>query len=127
MSKILEATCQSGVVKVDNLAISDVIILSEGLGASTGILIMQDGQAYYVPYAAIDLKNTLIKIDTTLTNVIDAINKVGDTLTTIGAGMTGPTTAPPGTLVADVLLIKNYATVLNTVKTDFAAIKDSLK
>jgi hypothetical protein len=127
MSKVLSATCEAGVVKVEGLAATDVIILAEGLGASTGVLIMQDGQAYYVPYAAIDLKNTLIKIDSTLTNVIDAINKIGDTLVTIGSGMTGPTTAPPGTLAADVLIIKNYAAVLGTVKTDFAAIKDELK
>lgn len=127
MSKVFAATCEAGVVSVDDLAIPDVIVLSEGVGPSEGVLILQDESAYYIPYTAIDLKNTLIKIETTLTNLVNAINKIGDELTLIGAGMTGPTTTPPPTLAVDVLLIKSYATNINGIKAEFTAIKDNLK
>jgi hypothetical protein len=45
-----------------------------------------------------------------------AITKIATIFTSIGAGMTGPTTAPPGTLVTDVVELNTMVTEINTLK-----------
>lgn len=109
MSKILEATCEGGVVTSEGVAVPGAEILSEGVGESQGLLLMQGDKKTYMASNATDLKTTIEK-------VVEAINKVGTILTAIGAGMTGPTTAPPGTLATDVLELTQLATELETLK-----------
>lgn len=109
MSKILEATCEGGVVTADGVPVPGATILSEGVGSSSGALLMEGEKKLYVGKTSPDLKTTIEK-------VIAALNKIGSTLTSIGAGMTGPTTAPPPTLAADVLEITSVATELETLK-----------
>jgi len=107
MSKILQATCISGVVSYEGFPV-EAEILSEGVGESEGVLILQGDKAFYIASNATDLKTTLEK----LTN---ALTKVTETLTAIGAGMTGPTTAPPPTLAANVVTINLAVTELTTL------------
>lgn len=109
MSKILEATCENGQVTAEGAQVPGATVLSEGVGASEGALLMEGDKKLYVTSNATDLKTTIEK-------VIAAINKIGTTLTAIGAGMTGPTTAPPGTLGADVAELTQIATELETLK-----------
>lgn len=108
MSKILDATC-SGKAVTYNGALIDAEILSEGVGASEGLLLLEKDKATYITSNATDLKTTLEK-------VADALTKIGETLTAIGAGMTGPTTAPPGTLAADIVELNLIVTELTTLK-----------
>ncbi len=103
------ATCEAGVVKVGNYTISDVTILSGGVGSSTGLLIIDLDKCYYVPNATSDLELTLDKI-------VDSLTKIGAIFTSIGSNMTGPTTAPPPTLVADLLELNNIAIELEMLK-----------
>lgn len=109
MSKILEATCEAGVVTSEGAAVPGASILSEGIGESQGLLLMQGDKKTYVTSSAADLKTAIEK-------VVEAINKIGTVLTAIGAGMTGPTTAPPGTLATDVSELVALATELETLK-----------
>lgn len=109
MSKILDATCEAGVVTCEGVPVPETEILSEGVGSSAGLLLMQGEKKTYVASNATDLKTAIEK-------TVEAINKVGSILTAIGAGMTGPTTAPPGTLAADVLELTALATELETLK-----------
>lgn len=126
MSKIVEATCESGVVKVMGLTISDAVIYSKGVANSTGVLIIDGAQSFYLASSALDLETTLTKLITALDKTSMAFIKVGTTLTAIGAGMTGPTTAPPPTLVSDVLDINAKATDIATAKTELTTLKGGL-
>ena len=112
MSKTLTASCSAGVVTVGGITVQ-AEILSEGKGSSSGALILDEGKAVYIASNATDLKQTLAKIQ-------DALTKITSTLTAIGAGMTGPSTAPPPTLATSVAQI-------NLIATELGALKDVLK
>jgi len=112
MSKTLNANCAAGVVTFDGSPV-EAEILSEGVGESEGALILDKDKAFYIASNATDLKTTLEKIS-------DALTQIGTTLTSIGAGMTGPTTTPPPTLATDVLQI-------NLIVTELTALKGALK
>lgn len=108
MSKILQATCKTKSVKWEGAPV-EAEILSEGNGESTGVLLLEKDKAFYLTSNATDLKLTLEKL-------IDALTKVTETLTAIGSGMTGPTTAPPPTLATNVTAINAIVTELTTLK-----------
>jgi hypothetical protein len=108
MSKILEASCISKVVKWEGSPV-EAEILSEGNGESEGVLILEKDKAFYLASNATDLKLTLEKI-------ADALTKITETLTAIGAGMTGPTTAPPPSLAVNVASVNLLVTELETLK-----------
>ncbi len=113
MVKVLPATYATGVVTADGLPVPGVTILCQGLGSSSGILILEGTQKTYVAKTSPDL-------DSALEQVITAIGKISDSLTSIAAAMTGPTTAPPPTLPA--LLIQIAA-----ASASLSALKGSLK
>lgn len=109
MSKVLEATCVGGLVTSHGTPVVEADILSQGIGLSSGVLILDDDEATYVTSNASDLKDAISKIASTL-------DTIGTTLTSIAASMTGPTTAPPPTLPANVVLITLAVAQLNILK-----------
>lgn len=109
MSMILEASCANNIVTCEGLPIQGVTILSEGVGPSTGILLMQGGELYYIAKISGDLKTTLDKLTT-------LIPKLVAIYTSIAGGMTGPTTAPPPTLGTDLAALTLINTELTTLK-----------
>lgn len=110
MSKVLSATCDtSGKVTADGTEVVGAIVLSEGKQASSGVAVMDGDKVWYLTSSATDIKTTIEK-------AADAITKIATVLTAIGSGMTGPTTAPPPTLVTDVLAINQVVTELNQLK-----------
>ena len=111
MAKVLAATCANGVVTYAGVNLSGVTILGEGVGASSGVLILDVDQVYYIPKTSPDLA-------TTLQSLTDALSKIASTMTDIGAGMTGPTTAPPPTLAASVAQINGYVDDLTELMGD---------
>ena len=127
MSKVLEATCEGGVVKVGTLTIEGAVIHSEGEGASQGVLIMEEAESHYLAKTTPDLKTTLGKLSDTLDELSTVLNKVATTFTSVGAGMTGPTTAPPPTLATDVASIVTSATQLTAIQTEIDELKEMLK
>ncbi len=77
MSKALAATCTAGVVLVDGLPLPGATILSEGVGPSGGVAILDETSAFYVAKTSPDLKTTLdklISILTELTTVLPLID-----------------------------------------------------
>jgi len=110
MSKILDATCNAaGVVTADGTTVIGAIVLSEGHQASEGLAVMDGDKVWYLTSSATDVKTTIEKM-------ADAITKIANLFTSVGGGMTGPTTAPPPTLVTDVLALNTLVTELNTLK-----------
>lgn len=98
-----------GVVKTEQIVISEAEILSEGVAESTGAVLVDGDQVKYFTSSASDIK-------TTIESLVDAIQKIAAIATSIGAGMTGPTTAPPPTLAADVIELTAIAAELTTLK-----------
>jgi hypothetical protein len=94
MSKMLEATCVGGVVTQGGAPVPGADVLSEGIGASTGVLLLDDDQAVYVAKISPDLKSTLDGLITALTSISSALNALNTaTLVTTcpaGAGVAGP-------------------------------------
>ena len=88
MSNSRDATCTGGIVTCEGKPVQSAIILSEGLGNSSGVLIMQEGKQYYIAKTTPDVKEII-------THLNDLIPKLITAFTSIASGMTGPTTAPP--------------------------------
>lgn len=110
MSKILSATCDaSGKVNADGVEVVGAIVLSEGKQASSGTAVMDGDKVWYLTSSATDVKTTIEKM-------ADAITKIALMFTSVGAGMTGPTTAPPGTLPTDVAELNQMVAQLNQLK-----------
>lgn len=127
MSEIIPATCEASIVTADSKPVPTAEILSHGIGESEGILVMRGDKQYYLTSNADDIKTVIEKLISTIQNLNDALNKIGTTLTSIGAGMTGATTAPPPTLAADVAVITSKVTALGAVSTQLDTLKESLK
>ena len=108
MSKVLEASCVGNVVTCEGLVLDGAEILSEGVGDSEGIVLIDGEKIYYIAKTTPDVADTIEKVAEMLTSI-----KL--ILTSIGSGMTGPTTAPPGTLVADLLALQLKITALETL------------
>ncbi len=109
MSKILEASCVANTVTVDDLPVLTAQILSEGVGESEGVMLMQGDKQYYIAKISPDLKTTIEKLS-------DLIVKLVPIITAIGSGMTGPTTAPPPTLAVDLAELTAINVELTTLK-----------
>lgn len=105
MSKVLNATCEFGLIKVES-QIVDGEILSEGIGKSSGIVVIDKENLTYITSNATDLKETIVKLN-------DIVMKITEILTAIGSGMTGPTTAPPPTLATGVIEVTTMLVELN--------------
>jgi hypothetical protein len=127
MSKMIEAACSGGIVTASGLPVTVASVLSEGIGASTGILILDEDQAKYLAKTSPDLKATLEKLSTHLSTVSGTLNTIANVLTSIGAAMTGPTTAPPPTLATSVATIVSDATNLTALKVEVDLLKVSLR
>lgn len=114
MSKLLPATCDaSGKVTADGVIVPEAVVLSLGKQASSGVLLIEGEKVWYFPSSATDIESTLAKVST-------LIEKVANMFTSIGGGMTGPTTAPPPTLPTDVA-------ALLSMKAEVDALKGALK
>ncbi len=103
-----DATCVGGVVSIGALPILGAIILSEGVGPSSGLLLLDGADFYYIANTTADLKSTIEK-------AVSALNTIGSTLTAIGAGMAGPATAPPPTLATSVAQLTAKASELTAL------------
>lgn len=76
MSKTLQATCSAGVVKVGTIPLPDAVKLSKGIGASSGIAVIDEDKQYYLANTVPDLETTLDKLITVLGTIGDTLDKV---------------------------------------------------
>lgn len=90
MSKVLAASCVNGKVTVEGFELSNVEILSEGDGASTGVVIIDTDRAYYLAKTSPDLDTTLAKVMEALEGIKVAVGPdLQFALTLIGSSV-GP-------------------------------------
>jgi hypothetical protein len=96
MSKVLSASCDAGVVSVAGVPVPGVELLNEGLGSSTGILIVDAERAYYLTNPGNDLDVTLEKVIAALGKVTEGLGKAVDALTAIDTAAYIITVTPGG-------------------------------
>lgn len=127
MSKMLEASCVGGVVTAQGVPVPAAEILSQGVGASTGRVIIDEDDAAYIADISPDLKSVLDNLIDALGQVKTSLDQIGTSLTSIGAGMTGPTTAPPPTLAVDVAVITTASTAIGATKVQLQTLQSALR
>lgn len=87
MTKILDATCEAGIVTAEDVPVSDAQILSQGTKSSEGILVMDEDKATYVTSNADDLKDAIDKLSSILGDLSDLVASiVNDTVFIPGTG-----------------------------------------
>jgi hypothetical protein len=123
--KILTATAENGKVTAEGVEVQGVI-LGAGVAKSTGILILDGTTAFYLASSAPDIDETLEKLISLVTDLAASTTTIANTLTAIGAGMTGPSTAPPPTLPTSVADIQAKVTSFNAIKTELETLKGKL-
>ena len=127
MSKMLAATCVGGIVTAEGVPVPAAEILSEGVGPSSGILIVDEDKAYYVAQTSPDLDSTLAQIITALGQTVTALQQTALTFTATFAGMTGPATAPPPTGPAGVAAIGVAVVAITAAQVQLQTLKEVLK
>lgn len=126
MSKVLPATCVGGVVTAGGLPIPGTTLYSEGVGASSGVLILEEDVAHYIAETSPDL-------EATLTQVLDALQDIASALTTVCTSLTsifavpGAAWVPPANIPADVTSILLKVSEITAARTALTALKGSLR
>lgn len=127
-AKVLAASCSaSSVVTAEGVTVTPVTILSMGKQASTGFLIMDGEQAYYVASNALDIKTVIEKLVTVIEKSADALTQASNGLIAAGgaldgiAGGSGTSTTAAGNAITPLI------TQLNTVKSELNTLKGALK
>jgi hypothetical protein len=125
---MLEATCDAtGKVTALGVVVDVAVVISEGKQASSGVLILDGAIAYYIASSATDIKTTIEKIVAVIDDLNASLNQIVTVITSVGAGMTGPTTAPPPTLAVDLAVLTGKVTTLTATKTALNNLKGALK
>lgn len=118
---MLDATCEAGVVTADGVPVPGAQILSEGVGASSGVLLIDEDRARYVAKTSPDLKTTLEKLIVALDKTVaalQAIDGVGSLVTSCGAGAGSATWIP---------VAASDISGITSAKADLEALMEELK
>lgn len=137
MSKILSATCQGGIVSIEQIPHSTATILSKGVGSSEGVAILEGEKQTYVANTTPDLETTLEKLiavlqklETGLGKVSEGLDKIKTVLNTHDTAgfLIGATAGVPyvPTSAADIAGIGTAKTGVDTCKSDLATIRGDL-
>ncbi len=108
MSKILDASCVAGIVTVDSLPIPSANILSQGVKASTGKLLMDEEKADYFTSNATDIADLISNIGTVVDQIVLALTALDAVTVSPGSATAAITlvTTLKATLVAQGAMLK---------------------
>lgn len=114
--KALSATCENKVVTADGVSVPAAEILSEGVGASSGVLIIDEDRAKYIADTTPDLKVALEKIIAALGQVSSALSTLAGKsyLTAATGGVPDPTAST--SWASNISELDNLASELTTLK-----------
>jgi hypothetical protein len=113
MSKILAATCENSKVTCQGVEIPTAVILTEGKHASEGILIIEEGVAFYIASTVLDLKDALTKLISALDNVSTSLKLLDNHAFLISADNGVPS---PPVCVAAIASLDSLVGQLSTLK-----------
>lgn len=119
MSKILRGTCQNGVVREGDAIVPEAVLLSEGVGASEGLVILEEDEASYIAKTSPDLKTTLEKLIAALGQISTAINSLDTRGFLIGVTGATPIVGPPA--------LSGTVSQINSAKEDLETLKGDLR
>ena len=105
--KVFNANCAAGVVTIGGKPVLNCPILGEGVGASSGYVVMAENKLVYLPKTTPDVKSLIGIIE----GVCDAISAL--TVTTIALGAP---TSPPLNSAAFTALKSQATTLKNSLK-----------
>lgn len=126
MAKVLNASCVGGVVSAEGVSVPNAVILSEGVGASAGVLILDGPRAYYAARTTPDLETTLENLILALDQVKSALDSAASALTTIDNKPAG--TLPPSPAAgADIAGITSAGEEIAAASGDLDALRDYLR
>jgi len=103
--RVFSATCVGGVVTANGLPVVGCPILGEGVGASSGYLVIAEGDLVYLPKTTPDVKSLITLIE----SLCDQIAAITVTPISLGA----PTSVPIN--AAAITAIKTQITTLKTM------------
>lgn len=131
MAKALAANCTAGVVTIDGIPLPSAEILSEGVGASQGVAVIDEETSFYVANTTPDLKTLLERLISVLEQITAGLDKAASALTTLdttGFLIAADAGVPSGPVAAsDISGISSASTQLVTLKTQIDALKGALK
>lgn len=102
--QIFNANCAAGIVTVNSLPVPNCPILGEGVGTSSGYLVMSENKLVYLPKTTPNVKSLIALIETLCDNIAAL------TVTTIGIGSATSTPLNSASFVA----LKAQLTALKT-------------
>lgn len=130
MSKTLNASCTAGVVQVGSVPIV-ADILSEGVGSSEGIAVLDENKAFYLAKITPDLKQTLERLMEVLEQVKNGLDSAANALTTLDTngfliGATGAVPSPP-VAASDISQITAASGQVEAISSQIQALSESLR
>lgn len=109
MSKVFQASFDGSKVLYSGYEVPNCEVVSEGKGASNGLLFISEGRVFYVASSALDIKSTLEKLSSVLTEVVASLT----TLDNKPVGGTGSAPAPAlATNIANINALKSEIDIL---------------
>ncbi len=124
MSKTIPATCVGGVVTAEDVPIEGAVILSEGIGASNGVVVLDLENATYIPKTSPDLKSAIEDTVSGLEAASSGLSQCSTGFTTLIPFTTDPTTVTIAftTILAQLALaisgISDAVSSLNALKAE---------
>lgn len=92
--QMLDASCVAGIVTADGKPVATAEVLSAGVAASQGLLLLQGELAKYVTSNATDIKDVLTSINSIVT-------KITTVLTALDSALSSANTATIALIVAE--------------------------
>jgi hypothetical protein len=126
VAKVIQATCEGGVVTALGVEVPGTTVISEGVGSSQGAAILDEDTSFYIANTAPDLKQTIEDLIDVIADVSTALTQAASGLTAI-AGVTGPAWAPPGSLAGNVAQITTKVASLTAISAQLETLKGSLR
>ncbi len=120
MSKVLDASCLAGVVSVDGVPLLGATVLSEGVAASDGFAVLDEGNAWYIAKTSPDLETTLDKLNDVLSQLTTALTNTATALSLHDA-IVGPVAA------ANIAAITTANTAITATRIEIVLLKAGLK
>lgn len=109
MPRVLNATCENGVVTAEGAQVPGAVILSEGVGSSSGLLFLDGDKKTYIGKTSPDLKTTIEK-------AVEAIQKIAEGLTAAGSALDGIAGGSGTPVTTAATQLTPIVTALNTLK-----------
>jgi len=119
--KIFDATCVAGVVTINGLPVSGCPILGEGVGASSGYVVMAEGKIVYLPKTTPDVKTFLAQVE----NLCGKLETLCDTIAAITVTCSIP--GNPSSVPINAAAFAIAKTNILAIHSNLTALKGALK